>query len=283
GRFMQAQPPGKMLAVLAQASEFERLKLEDVEIAAVNSPDIFVVSGTETAIATAQGILKSKSVGSKLLHTSHAFHSKMMAPARQLLETKASEVSSKPASIDVVSTLTGNKIDAAEFSRPSYWGEQLMSPVLFADAVASAARNNRIFLEVGPGQSLSLMAPQSFDEARNCDAVPTMGGAGDEADELEILYDAIGSVWSRGASVDWSAFDQRRLQRIPLPTYPFERKRFWIDPADAGQKSVARAVSIDGDVKRSRNGSADSTAVEQLVEQQLSVISTQLNMLKGKR
>ncbi|NNL90000.1 MAG: type I polyketide synthase [Marinicaulis sp.] len=283
GRFMQAQPPGKMLAVLAQASEFERLELEDVEIAAVNSPDIFVVSGTETAIATAQGILKSKSVGSKLLHTSHAFHSKMMAPARQLLETKASEVSSKPASIDVVSTLTGNKIDAAEFSRPSYWGEQLMSPVLFADAVASAARNNRIFLEVGPGQSLSLMAPQSFDEARNCDAVPTMGGAGDEADELEILYDAIGSVWSRGASVDWSAFDQRRLQRIPLPTYPFERKRFWIDPADAGQKSVARAASIDGDVKRSRNGSADSTAVEQLVEQQLSVISTQLNMLKGKR
>ncbi|HEY0605925.1 MAG TPA: KR domain-containing protein, partial [Herpetosiphonaceae bacterium] len=167
----------------------------------------------------------------RLLHTSHAFHSAAMnaiiAPFAELM----SSVRLSPPQIPYLSNLTGTWIDAAEVTDPRYWVRHLRETVRFAAGIAElAAQPEQIFLEVGPGQTLSSLARQQLGADSEHLVLTSLRHPQDQQPDRATLLRALGQLWLSGAPIAWaSAHAQEQRRRLPLPTYPFERERYWID------------------------------------------------------
>lgn len=284
GRLMQAMAPGRMLAVRAPVERVRSFLPPGLDIAAVNSPHVTVVSGPAELIDGFRTGLELQKIGATPLVTSHAFHSAMMAPARLDLEAAVGRTRRNTASAEIHSTVTGARADVAVFADPAYWGRQLVSPVLFADAVKSAgAASNRIFLEVGPGQTLTALTAQALGEAKRPVAA-CLGPPQAPGDDAENVLAALGALWMQGCAPDWTALHGGRRRKVALPTYPFERKRHWIEPK-APQASAAAggaetvAPSKDPPPAPKLNGRGN---VEELVRRQLEVVEAQLKAMRGR-
>lgn len=268
GRLMQALPAGRMLAIRAPREILESELPNGVQVAAVNSPGVTVVSGPVEAIEGLKTRLDSDGVGASVLHTSHAFHSGMMTPAASPLADLVSGVAARPASIEIFSTVAGAAAPATCFADPAYWGRQLTSPVLFADAVRAAGGGvNRVFLEVGPGQALTSMIRQTLAGADARPAVACLGPSQDPGDDSMNVMRAIGDLWCAGLSPDWTAVSGVGRRRVGLPTYPFERRRCWIEPTENARNATTSTE-------------AGQSGVEGLIQKQLDVIAAQLRVLK---
>ena len=290
GRLMQALPPGKMLAVLAPINKIESGLPEGISVAAVNAPGVTVVSGPSDAIDDYAARLETDGLKSTSLATSHAFHSAMMAEAKAPLIERVAETVRSEATMEIVSTATGKEVAASEFANPSYWGDQLMQPVLFADAVkvAAAKGEHRIFLEVGPGQTLSSLAKQSLTGDLKRKTFAALGPSRDPGSDIEHALGAIGRLWAAGAAPDWDLLQEGAPQRIALPTYPFERKRFWVEPKTS-KTSVGAASSLhQHDAAASeqqalpvaQSSGRHDADVEDLVRRQLDLIAAQLDVMR---
>ncbi len=233
GALMQAQPAGAMFAVRRNAGEIRPLLIDGVEIAAENSPNLCVVSGPEDALAAFLPILDAHKIVSKRLHTSHAFHSEMMRPALAPFTEALREIKLNAPQIPFVSNVTGDWITDAQAVSPDYWAGHLRQTVRFApglDAVFADPR--RVLLEVGPGQTLTTLARQCAAGERTIISA-TASALQSEQDDL-ALQTAIGKLWLAGVPVDWDAVHAAEpRRRIALPTYPFERKRFWVEKISA--------------------------------------------------
>ncbi|GAB1541057.1 hypothetical protein NUACC21_37270 [Scytonema sp. NUACC21] len=230
GRLMQQLPAGAMLSISLPEQEVQPFLKENVSLAASNSPSVCVVSGTTEAIDTLQTQLTERGIGCSRLHTSHAFHSQMMEPILEEFTKQVKKVNLKVAKIPFVSNLTGTWITADQATDPSYWGKHLRHTVQFAQGMAHLVQEpNRILLEVGPGRTLS-----NFALAQKVDGVVVLASLRhpkDSQSDLAFLLNTLGRLWLVGVQVDWSGFyDQERRHRLPLPTYPFERQRYWIEP-----------------------------------------------------
>lgn len=178
GRLMQALPAGAMLTIRAKAEDILPRLHGELGLAAENSPTTCVAAGPKAAILALKAELAKERIAAKELHTSHAFHSPMMAPAVEPLRTRAAQVEWREPCVPVISTVTGEAL--ARFSA-DYFAEQLRAPVLFAKAVATAwASPDRILLEVGPRTTLSTLA-----RAQAKDGQRTLATLGD-APETEI-------------------------------------------------------------------------------------------------
>lgn len=224
-RMMQDLPAGGMLAIRAGA---EQLTLpQGIDLAAINSPQLCTVSGSPDAIAAYQKDLEARDIGCRLLKTSHAFHSAMMEPIVAAFTEEAVMTPANPPKIPWISTCTGTAVDAATLADPGYWARQLRHTVRFADALTTAfVEKDLVMLEVGPGQALAPFARQHPDRADTVviSTLPT------SADDLADLYSAAGELWKSGVPLDWSGMYQgQERARLHLPTYPFERKSYWID------------------------------------------------------
>ena len=295
GRLMQAQPAGKMLAVSAPADQVEALLPAGASIAAVNAPGLTVVSGSADLIDALATALAQRGTQASALLTSHAYHSPMMAPVRAPLVEAVAAVPRKPATLAIISTALARVVAEQELCDPEYWGQQLMSPVRFADSVAVAAPDeHHVLLEVGPGQTLATLARQVLarqDLAGNTGGVvvPCLGPVQAPGSDVGNLITALGRLWVAGAAPDWAGFQAGHRQRVALPTYPFERKRFWVEPMPLDMGS-ARG---DADVPEAQ-GVAPASAplavcnatqaefaddVERLIQQQLLLISEQIKAL----
>lgn len=234
GRLMQQQPPGTMLSVLLPENEVQSLLGEDVSVAAVNSPKQTVVSGPQAAIETFEETLKSKGIACIRLHTSHAFHSKMMEPIVAPFKEKAGTVRLNPPQIPFISTVTGTRIAPQEAATPEYWARNLRQPVRFAEAVQQVFKEPaQILLEVGPGRTLSTLVKRHPEKPSEQVALNSIRHPREKQSDLPFLLTTLGRLWIAGARIDWNGFyaDERRY-RLPLPTYPFERKRYWIEPGE---------------------------------------------------
>lgn len=275
GAYMQAQDPGRMLAVMEDSAKVQERLHDNVTLAAINAPGACVVSGPSQAVDDFARALEQDGVASISLKTSHAFHSSMMRGAHDDLIAKARELSFTPPAIDFYSTLTGeNERGTDRLLHADYWGEQLMNPVLFYNALCNgAAREGDVLLiEVGPGQSLTALASRSVD----CSSIPAMRPANNpESDQAHILT-ALGRIWLRGARPDWDQFTIGRRRRVPLPTYPFERKRFWVEPKDHG----ATVAPGSGTKRVNRETGEGDSADNDVIERQLDLITAQLALLK---
>ncbi len=254
GQLMQQQPHGAMLSVaLAPADIRPRLK-DALTLAATNGPQLCVVSGSEAEIATFQVELQQSNISCCRLHTSHAFHSPLMELMIAPFVAAVGKANLSPPTIPFISNVTGTWITPEEATDPGYWGRQARQTVHFSEGVTELLQlAEPVFLEVGPGQTLTTLTRQHFSasvQAPTASSLPHPKAAKVGAD-LQQLFTAAGQVWSAGVSVAWDQLQTEQHRRVPLPTYPFERQRYWVDLDTslntALSKSKSATITLEAD------------------------------------
>lgn len=247
GQLMQAQSAGAMLAVRLDAQQLGARLPDTLSLAAENSPDNCVVSGETAAIEAFRKQMEHAGIACRMLHTSHAFHSPMMDPVLAPLRAEVDRVKLAAPSIPIASTLTGTTLGDADAMSPDYWTRHARGTVRFSAALQGLLDlPQRVFLEVGPRTTLSMLARQQ-PAIRSRIMLATL--ADSPGSEHTAWLGAVGELWRRGAPLTIDALDRRtHKQRVRLPTYPFERKRHWVDavaspnaarPAPSGAMSAA--------------------------------------------
>jgi len=237
---MQPLPPGSMLSVRVSAEALEAMLPEGASIAAINSPVLCAVSGPTDVIQDFQEQLESKGIANRLLHTSHAFHSEMMDPMLPEFASFARQIPTHPPKIPWVSTCFGRWINLDDLASGDYWVRQVRHTVRFAEALNVVVEDPKnILLEVGPGQTLNQLARQHTRKFADLKVVSSLGPVADPEGDLTSILASLGQLWIAGVTISWESFagDEKR-KRVPLPTYPFERKRYWIDPIPAAPAVV---------------------------------------------
>jgi amino acid adenylation domain-containing protein len=230
-RLIDELPAGAMLAVPLGEEAVASWLVGGLSLAAVAGPELTVLAGTEEAVAAAEERLTAAGHVCRRLQTSHAFHSALMEPAVERFLALFEGIELHPPEIPYLSNVTGGWITAEEATDPAYWAAHLRGTVRFADAVAELwSEPGRVLVEVGPGQTLSSWALQQSSTVDPV-ALPTLRHAFERTDDLAFLLQTVGRLWLTGLRPDWPALwaDQPR-RRVPLPTYPFERQRYWIEP-----------------------------------------------------
>jgi acyl transferase domain-containing protein/acyl carrier protein len=243
GRLMQGLPAGSMLAVPMSEGELTPLLGGDVSLAAVNAPQFCVASGPTASIDALERKLIARNVAVRRLQTSHAFHSAMMDPVLDEFRAAVARVPRQAPRLQLVSNVTGTWMTADQATSPDYWAQHLRGTVRFAAGALELLNDkNRLFLEVGPGRTLATFVRQSGPSAAKRVALTSVTSPQETHADLAMLLASLGRLWTAGVSVDWAGFSaNERRRRVPLPTYPFERQRFWIDPPRALPSADGRA------------------------------------------
>jgi malonyl CoA-acyl carrier protein transacylase/acyl carrier protein len=290
GRLMQAQPAGSMLAVRMAEKDLQELFSGPLSIAAVNAPGSCVASGPAASIEALKQSLMEKGIAATQLQTSHAFHSAMMEDVRAPFMELSGRLNRKEPQIPFISNVTGKWITPREATDPTYWARHLRETVRFADGVGELLKNpDYVFLEVGPGHTLSQFAKQNPARRPNTAVVSSLGSVKNAVPSDTSLVMALGQLWLNGVEIDWSAFhaDVRR-QRVSLPTYPFERTRYWVEPGCLQARAVASngnaetPVEVQSDSHKSPDGvEAQSRAEETRKDRIIRRLRTMLAELSG--
>jgi len=238
GCLMQSMPKGAMLAVSADVNVVSGLLSEELSLATINAPSQCVVSGLTEAIEAIEGKLAQSGTGCVRLNTSHAFHSAMMDPILPAFRDAVAAARPQPPSIPIVSNVTGRRLTDAEAVSPQYWTTHLRSCVRFADGLEKILQQpSAVLLEVGPGQTLSSLAHRHPAKSANTLIVSSIRRASEPQEDYAHLLRTLGRLWVSGIEPDWKGFYAREERnRVPLPTYPFERKRYWVNPPVAHEK-----------------------------------------------
>jgi phthiocerol/phenolphthiocerol synthesis type-I polyketide synthase E len=233
-RLMQELPGGSMVAVSLSEGDIRPFLNTKLSLSAINSPSFCVVSGEKEDIEDLEVQLSRKNVDCRRLHTSHAFHSKMMDPILETFIEQVKKVNLAPPEIPFVSNTTGTWITAKEAMDPSYWAMHLRRTVRFCDCIGELLKKpNRVLLEVGPGYTLSTFARQHPNKTKDHIVLSSIRHPKEQKSDIAFILNTLGQLWLSGIQIDWSGFykDECRY-RVPLPTYPFERQRYWIDPIE---------------------------------------------------
>lgn len=235
GQMMWDLPTGSMLLVRQPAEEVAPRLSEEAAIAAINGPALCVASGPTPEMKALQQQLEAEEVACRFLHTSHAFHSPMMDAIVEPFLAVVQTVKLSSPQIPFVSTVTANWITPDQALDPHYWASHLRATVRFTDGVQTLWQDpRRVLLEVGPRTTTATLARQQAKDLKQQVAISSLGKTAEENQEWQELLRAIGQLWLAGVEIDWSAFYRlERRHRVPLPTYPFERQRYWIDPLPA--------------------------------------------------
>ncbi|PSR65058.1 polyketide synthase [Nocardia sp. MDA0666] len=248
GRLMGQLPTGgAMLAVAAAEPEVTEMIAGDrsVSVAAVNSPGAVVISGGDDAVAAYRARFADRGHKTAQLTVSHAFHSHRMDPMLAEFESVARQVEYQRPRIPLVSNVSG-RIAGEEVLDPGYWVRQVREPVRFAAGVDSlVAAGVRRFVEIGPDAVLTAMTAQCLPE--DLDGEPTVVAAARRGrGEVEQFAHCLAQMYTAGAEVDWSVFFAGRdVQRVSLPTYAFQRRRYWLPSAPGaggGESAGFRAI-----------------------------------------
>ncbi|HKU73634.1 MAG TPA: MupA/Atu3671 family FMN-dependent luciferase-like monooxygenase [Pyrinomonadaceae bacterium] len=246
GRLVAEMPTGHMLAVRLPETELLPLLNGQLSLAAVNSSSQCVVAGDEAAVATLQQLLNERSVACSRLNTSHAMHSPAMDPILASLTQHFERITLRPPSIRYLSNVTGTWIEPAEACSPGYWAKHIRQTVRFAQGVEHLLNEpDAVLLEVGPGRTLCTLA-QQMDRDRSHAMFTSLPPARTDQNASAFATQTLGSLWMQGASVNWANFhSHEKCKRIPLPTYPFERERYWVPPpASRAKDKVIEEVPL---------------------------------------
>ncbi|MPR35960.1 polyketide synthase [Salmonirosea aquatica] len=231
GRMVSELPRGSMLSVRMEANSLQAILPETLSIAAINTTQLCVVAGPDDEVASFAQQLNLQQIPNRLLPTSHAFHSSMMDPIVPRFTTLVKSISLQRPQRVVVSTVTGKYLTDAEATDPVYWANHLRQEVRFADALETLLEPTQsVFLEVGPGRSLTTMARQQAG-SRKVTALNSLQLPKADSSEYRMLLETLGQLWLNGIEPDWRQFyaGQKRSRQV-LPTYVFDKKRCWVDP-----------------------------------------------------
>ncbi|MCE9575988.1 MAG: amino acid adenylation domain-containing protein [Deltaproteobacteria bacterium] len=262
GRLMQSLPPGGMLSVrLAAEQVSSRLRHPELAVASVNGPSLCVVSGPSGPLAVLERELANAGVACRALQTSHAFHSPMMDAAVEPFAEAVSKVALSAPTMPFVSCVTGRLIEPHEATSPGYWARHLRDTVQFAGGVRTLLETpGRALLEVGPRRTLATLARQQITDREAQVAISSL--ADSAGTEYAAMLQAAGLLWQAGIAPAWAELQgDARRRRVPLPTYPFERRRFWIEPeaapalpqGDTAVIALATTAEITSDPTRLRS------------------------------
>ncbi len=231
GRLMQQMPAGSMLVVPLSEEDAVAVLPSGVVVAAINGPNLIVASGPTTAIDDLEARLTARGISPRRLHTSHAFHSPMMEPVLTPFRDAVARVTLESPAIPFVSNLTGEWITPAEATSPDYWASHLRRAVRFAAGVQTLVANQApALLEVGPGRALASLA--RLQAGVGATVLTSLRHPEESRADAEVLAQATAHLWRLGVPVAWSAVrGEAPRRRVPLPTYPFERARFWLEAA----------------------------------------------------
>ncbi|MGD1807090.1 SDR family NAD(P)-dependent oxidoreductase [Dapis sp. BLCC M126] len=239
GKMMQQLPTGGMLSIPLSSEELQPLLTEKLAIAAINESSRCVVSGDTESIEILENKLAAKNIECRRLHTSHAFHSQMMEPILNDFRDRVKQESLKPPQIPYISNLTGDWITESQATDPNYWVQHLRQTVLFAKGLENLLQSpEQILLEVGPGRTLTSLTKRHPSINQEQLVLTSVRHPQEDKSDVAFLLTSVGNLWLAGVEVNWNAFySQEDRYRVPLPTYPFERQRYWISPPKPGENT----------------------------------------------
>ena len=240
GRLMGSMPEGSMLAVGLPEAALQPLLGPDISLAAVNAPAMCVLSGPVGAIAALETHLAGQGIACQTLHTSHAFHSSLMEPVVAQFVDRMSRIDLRPPQLPYLSNLTGAWMTPELATSPAYWGHHLRQTVRFADNLREVmAFPDLALLEVGPGATLGFLAQQQGSRSSSqliLSSLPGPREKGQYSDSALMAWTA-GQLWLGGGKLDWEGYHRdARRRRLVLPTYPFERQRYWLGPLETSPR-----------------------------------------------
>ncbi|CAC9975306.1 polyketide synthase [Flavobacterium panici] len=242
GKLISELPGGSMLAVRVPVEKLYELIPDTLSVAAINSSQFCVASGTKEDIALFNQALDAQDIPNKLLLTSHAFHSFMMEPILDSFKDEIEKIKLNIPRLPIISTATGTWLSDTEATSSTYWVNHLKNTVRFADAMDTAFElEDYILLEVGPGQTLITLARQQA-AGKVIPAFSSINFPKEEQDnEYSTLLNTVGELWAKGISPDWKSFyNEQQRQKIELPGYVFDRKPCWIEPLNVIETIVER-------------------------------------------
>ncbi|HTD55320.1 MAG TPA: type I polyketide synthase [Silvibacterium sp.] len=229
GRLMSQTPAGIMLAVMLPPDKLAAYIEHDIWLAAENGPRMSVASGLAAPMEQLERRLAADRVASVRLASRNAFHTPLMADAAKAFRDRVESVSRHAPSIPWLSNVTGTWINAAEAQSARYWGDQILARVRFTQNLAALSDRNCFLLEVGPGEALIGIARQQMPKSI---MAPSLGAENRRNSDEIVFLEAAARAWECGIALSWHALQpDAGRRRIPLPTYPFERQRYWIEPA----------------------------------------------------
>ncbi|MEV4173304.1 SDR family NAD(P)-dependent oxidoreductase [Nonomuraea sp. NPDC049709] len=254
-KLITSQPEGAMLAV---SSDEKRLRAvlgevftRDLDVA-VRTGSQVVLAGPADAVERASALLLESRIGHRRLETTHAFHSRMLAPvAGELTSWIADNITLNPPRLPYLSNVTGEPATAEEVTDPGYWARHMCETVEFGAGLGHLLGQADLALaEIGPGQSLGALTRghPACDRAQWPLIVTTLPAANDTQDAGATLATAVGKLWLTGVPVDWDALHEDagwRPGRVPLPTYPFERQEYWLEIDESAFGSGGGAAAYD--------------------------------------
>jgi acyl transferase domain-containing protein len=250
GRLMDSMPAGAMLAVSLPEGALQPFLSPVISLAAVNAPNLCVLSGPRPVIESLRKRLGGQNIPCRILVTSHAFHSGMMEPVVAQFVARLRRVHLRPPETPYLSNVTGTWISPELASSPDYWGHHLRHTVRFADNLCEVmAFPDLTLLEVGPGSTLGYLARQQGSRANSQLIISSLPSAQEAVtvSATEHLFRTVAQMWLGGGQIDWTGFHSReKRRRIPLPTYPFERQRYWLGTPD--QVTVERPLEPQPDL-----------------------------------
>ncbi|MCA9926391.1 MAG: acyltransferase domain-containing protein, partial [Anaerolineales bacterium] len=236
GGLMQKMAPGSMLAVPLTETAVQPYLSADIDLATINAPNRCVLAGPTDAINALAARLEADGVTARPLHTSHAFHSHMMEPMLDTFSQRLQHIEFHPPQVPIISNVTGEWMTAEQAADPLYWAQHVRHAVRFADGIQLLAQQpETILLEVGPGTTLRTLAQRHPGRPAAQPVMATMRHPKEEQADDYTLLKTVGQLWLNGVSFRWDGFYENEFRhRVLLPTYPFERQRYWIEPgADA--------------------------------------------------
>ena len=237
---------GGMLVVPLSESEVAPLLGGQLSLAAINAPSRCVVSGPNAAIARLEDDLRRRGVRVSKVQVRIAFHSMEVDPIVGSFTQAVSKVRLARPNIPYVSAVTGDWA-SNEVIKPEYWGQHLRQTVQFSRAMRTLLQDKSwTLVETGPGNTLSLLAEQHFDQEKSRTIlVPSLRHPKDRTADVAFVLEAVGKLWGEGVRIDWNGFyREERRHRVAVPAYPFERTRHWIEPAKG--ESLATTQDVVG-------------------------------------
>jgi len=233
GQLIQSLPPGAMLALPVSEEKLQPWLNSNLSLAAVNGTQQCVLAGHPEAIEALKQKLQTQGIESRILNTSHGFHSHLLQPILAPFAQRLQQVKLQAPTIPYLSNFTGTWICPEQATDPDYWVQHLRHTVRFNENLQALFQHNiEILLEVGPGYTLSALAqqhPQYSEQFTMLHSLPRQRETENHAEITQILS-TLGQLWAHGVTVNWDEFyAEEQRQRLPLPTYPFERKKYWID------------------------------------------------------
>ena len=252
GRAMQVLPGGSMLSVRLPGSQIEPMLWGDMAVGSYNGPNLCVVAGPHDQVSELQKQLESNQAVCRHLHTSHAFHSPMMDEVIAPFSDFISQFNLSEPDLPILSTVTGKWMTTAQATDARYWAEHLRQPVRFSDAVMNlwSEDSSRILIELGPRNTLATLSKQHASDPKNQLAIAALSNNAEGLAEWHAMMAAVAQLWLAGTDIQWGLLSTDGKPKIKigpnldLPTYEFQRKRYFIKPGCSGSQNHANPNSI---------------------------------------